>query len=162
MTTWGGHELRAFVIESNRIEGIHRPPRDYEGGAHARLLALDHVAVPDMEMFVRDVAAVPLRRARGQDVWVGDHRPPAGGPAIETELAALLEVINERGALTPYEAHVRYEALHPFLDGNGRSGRALWAWQMLREGQDPFALPFLHRFYYQALSANTSGRENGS
>ena len=44
-----------------------------------------------------------------------------------------------------------YEMLHPFMDGNGRSGRALWAWMMLRLGQDPFALLFLHRFYYQTL-----------
>lgn len=41
--------------------------------------------------------------------------------------------------------------LHPFMDGNGRTGRAVWAWAMQRDGQDPFALSFLHRFYYQTL-----------
>ncbi len=46
---------------------------------------------------------------------------------------------------------VRYELLHPFSVGNGRSGRTLWAWCMLRRGDDPFTLPFLHRFYYQTL-----------
>jgi len=39
------------------------------------------------------------------------------------------------------------------MDGNGRTGRAIWAWQMQRLGRDPFALPFLHRFYYQTLEA---------
>jgi hypothetical protein len=35
----------------------------------------------------------------------------------------------------------------------GRSGRALWAWQMVNTGIDPFGLGFLHTFYYQALDA---------
>jgi len=46
-----------------------------------------------------------------------------------------------------FEVHLDYEHLHPFTDGNGRSARMLWAWQM-RE----FPLGFLHTFYYQALS----------
>ena len=55
-------------------------------------------------------------------------------------------------ALGACETHVRYELLHPFLDGNGRSGRALWLWLM---GQAP--LGFLHTFYYQTLSAARHG-----
>lgn len=56
------------------------------------------------------------------------------------------------GELTPMRAHVEYETLHPFMDGNGRSGRVLWAWQMRRDGRDPLQLGFLHAFYYQALN----------
>jgi Fic family protein len=51
----------------------------------------------------------------------------------------------------PWKCHVRFETLHPFLDGIGRTGRAIWVWQMQRIGRDPFALPFLHRAYYQSL-----------
>jgi hypothetical protein len=82
------------------------------------------------------------------------HLPRPGGPWIEIELDELLVRINDRD-LDPYAAHLRYEALHPFMDGNGRSGRAIWAWHMQREWRDPFALPFLHRFYYQALDASS-------
>ena len=142
--------LRAFVEESNRIEGIHRTGAR-EVRAHEILLALDTVTVADLERFVAEVAGRPLRRAVGQDVVVGGHRPPPGGPAIETELQGVLTLAHG-GGVTPWEVHRRYESLHPFLDGNGRSGRALWAWQMKRTGQDPFALSFLHRFYYQTLA----------
>lgn len=142
--------LIRFVEESNRIEGMHREVRGYELDAHALLLSSPVLTVELLVAFVREIAAVPLRRTLGQDVRVGNHFPPPGGPDIEPALAGLLEEIND-GLLTPYEAHVRYETLHPFMDGNGRSGRAVWAWQMQRDGLDPFALPFLHRFYYQSL-----------
>jgi hypothetical protein len=142
--------LRLFVAESNRIEGIVSSPTIGEMRAHSDFLGLSEVGVPELECFVADVAARPLRRAVGQDVRVGSHYPPPGGPAIEEQLEFLLARANER-LDSPYRTHVEYEALHPFMDGNGRSGRVLWAWMMLRDGQDPFSLSFLHRFYYQAL-----------
>ena len=55
---------------------------------------------------------------------------------------------------TPYDIHRRYETLHPFMDGNGRSGRILWAWQMIHHDIRPgLSLGFLHAFYYQTLDA---------
>lgn len=142
---------REFVRESNRIENIVREPTIAEMGAHERLLsrrALDVVAV---EEFVRVVADAPLRRAPGQDVTVGGYRPHPGGPEIEEALSYLLDDIN-LGEITPWEGHLRYERLHPFLDGNGRSGRAIWAWHMRKEGRDPFVLSFLRSYYYATLA----------
>ena len=50
-----------------------------------------------------------------------------------------------------YVLHCRYESLHPFTDGNGRSGRALWLWMM--GGIEEAPLGFLHTWYYQSLEA---------
>lgn len=143
-------ELREFVRESNQIEGILRRPTEIELMAHAAFLSFRSVRVRDLCHFVFEVARAELRERAGMDVFVGSHEPPQGGPHIRRQLKAVLADLDY---MTPYEAHVAYEMLHPFTDGNGRSGRVLWAWLMRRDGQDPFALPFLHRFYYQALDA---------
>lgn len=148
--------LYGFVVESNRIENIHRDPTDQELQAHDKILGLKELTVKDLEEFVAAIAGVSLRRNPGQNVIVGGHMPPSGGPDIEPMLKILLIDIMT-GELGPYEAHQRYEQLHPFMDGNGRSGRVLWAWRMRQEGQDPFALSFLHRWYYQSLDAQRRG-----
>jgi Fic family protein len=145
--------LETFVAESNQIEGIHRVT-GYEVDAHAVLLSLSTLTIEAVEGFVRDVAAAPLRDKPGMNVRVGSHVPPPGGPEIREQLEGFLWGLSQPANYTPYSAHVWYESLHPFMDGNGRSGRAVWAWYMRKLNLDPFALPFLHRFYYQALDAS--------
>jgi hypothetical protein len=140
-------DLKAFVIESNRIENIHRPPTEEEIAAHAVFVTLQRIRVADLVGFVETVAEAPPRFREGMNVRVGRHFPPPGGEGVHKEL---LGILGSPGP-TPWETHVAYEKLHPFMDGNGRSGRALWAWMRLREGRTPFALGFLHSSYYEAL-----------
>ena len=119
--------LRDFVRESNQIENI----KDTIGAdiaAHQQLLDLTTVKVPDLEMFVRTITRDHVLRDKvGLDVRVGNHFPPHGCPEIRVQLTDLLFTLASR---SPLENHLLYEALHPFTDGNGRSGRALWLWQM--------------------------------
>lgn len=143
--------LKAFVRQSNAIEGITRPPTKAEIDAHETILSLRMLAVDDIVNFVRVVAGVEIRSRSGMDVYVGNHVPPRGCPSIVTRLDAILTAINER-RLSPWEAHIEYETLHPFLDCNGRSGRAIWLWQMGGVDRLP-PLLFVHAWYYQTLQA---------
>lgn len=146
-----GERLGRFVAESNRIEGIHREPTKREIDAHGLLLACSTLDVELIERFVHEIQpGASLRRRVGMNVRVGSHLPPPGGPHIKQALKELLGVAEIETA-KPWATHVNYETLHPFMDGNGRSGRAIWAWMMLRQGKAPFALGFLHTAYYQAL-----------
>ena len=141
-------ELQNFVRESNRIEGILRDPSTAEIEATELFLFNRQPGVLDIEDLVTTYQpGAVLRLTPGLNVRVGNHIAPPGGPQIGADLAALLETI---GGSDPWATHVAYETLHPFTDGNGRSGRAIWAWQMVRR-QRGLSLGFLHQFYYQTL-----------
>lgn len=150
-------ELEDFVRESNLIEGITRDPTDDELNATGEFL--DDLTSPITIEQVCELQAVyapgrPLRDHVGMSVRIGNYVAPMGGRTIQIELMTLIRNLNKaKPGLydNPWQTHLTFERLHPFMDGNGRTGRTLWAWHMLRVGLDPFALSFLHRFYYQTL-----------
>lgn len=133
-----------FISESNRIEGIAREPLHIEIVAHQRFLSI----TPTVDGLSSLVSVLQpdaiIRDESGLDVIVGRYRPPPGGPHIRQQLEILLRRLDH-----PYGVHQAYEALHPFTDGNGRSGRALWLYMM--GGIERAPLGFLHHWYYQSL-----------
>ena len=141
--------LDEFVRESNRIEGIAREPTSEEIQAHIIFINKAFPNTADVEAFVLAIApGHRLRDKHGLDVRVGDHIAPRGCAEIRTALDTFMSRIADGADLYhPWQAHIDYETLHPFTDGNGRSGRAIWLWQM-----QAAPIGFLHQFYYQTLS----------
>ena len=151
--------LTDFIRESNRIEGYRHEPTDREIHAHRHMLLLKEIRVGDLENFVNLIQpGAALRHIYGMNVTVGDHTPPPGGPEIRQWLKAQLDDMTlwerdnpalPRRCKFAYDWHHKYETLHPFMDGNGRSGRILWLRQM--GGVENAPLGFLHHWYYQSL-----------
>jgi len=140
--------MRDFVEESNRIERIFQTT-DEEILAHEEFINLNKLSIAGLVEFVNVCQPnAGLRDSHGLDVRVGNYFPPGGGPEVISTLQTLLDNVNE-SSLSPFEAHVEYEMLHPFTDCNGRSGRVLWLW-MMREAP---SIGFLHTFYYQTLAS---------
>lgn len=108
---------------------------------------------------------------RRSQVWIGGTRPgnavfvPPPADAVADCLGDLERFLNDVPESTPplikaALAHVQFETIHPFLDGNGRIGRLLIVLQLVHDGllREPLLYPSLffkkHRpLYYELLNA---------
>lgn len=149
--------MQNFIRESNAIEGIYRAPSTLEVSSFRIFMETPELTFDDVLVLQAVFApAKPLRSEPYMNVRVGNHIAPPGGIAIPLRLKEIIADANAGD--NPWQTHVDFESLHPFIDGNGRTGRAIWAWHMQRLGRDPFGLSFLHRFYYQTLE-NSKARK---
>ena len=92
-------------------------------------------------------------RYRTVAVRVGRFVPP---PASEVSglMFELLEWWNKEApklppALTSAVIHYRFESIHPFADGNGRTGRALSLWELYRRGLDTHHIFSVDEWYWE-------------
>ena len=128
---------------------------------------------PLSNRLIRDMHAILMRRGRGADRqpgefrrtqnWVGGASPEEAvfvpPPATEVEpcMAALERFLNdEPERVSPLVkaglAHVQFETIHPFLDGNGRLGRLLVALVLHVEGVLSLPLLYLSLYFKQRRS----------
>ncbi len=103
-------------------------------------------------------------RYRTISVRVGAYRPPAAD-AVSGLMFELLEWWNTSSkelspVLSSSILHYRFEAIHPFADGNGRTGRAIALWELYRRGFDTHHIFSVDEYfwenrpkYYAALQA---------
>lgn len=74
---------------------------------------------------IRNTAGTTLSNANGEVIYT----PPSGEAIIREKLANLEKFINEDQTIDPLIKmailHYQFEAIHPFSDGNGRTGRIL-------------------------------------
>ena len=156
-------QLINFIKESNKIEGINRQPTQEEIDEYIRFMELKSITIKDLAQFTRVYQPnAQLRDKPGLNVRVGNHIPIPGGSLVKEYLDILLAKIDfqlegnisqlERRKIA-YDTHIEYENLHPFTDGNGRTGRMIWMW-IMRDAP----LGFLHTFYYQTLAFGRFGK----
>ncbi len=86
-------------------------------------------------------------------VRVGNYLPPPPD-AVSGLMFELLEWWNGAAAklspaLSSAILHYRFEAIHPFADGNGRTGRALALWELYRRGFDTHHIFAVDEYYWE-------------
>ncbi|MBL4755977.1 MAG: Fic family protein [Flavobacteriales bacterium] len=91
------------------------------------------------------------------------YTPPRGTAVIEEKLANLIEFINDDERykidhlLKMVIAHFQFEAIHPFRDGNGRSGRVFNIHYLTKKGLLDFPILFLSRYILDTKQDYYSG-----
>ena len=104
---------------------------------------------------IREIHEILLSSGRGADKapgefrrsqnWIGGSRPgtarfvPPPPEAVADAMGALERYLHDMPVATPVLikaacAHVQFETIHPFLDGNGRVGRLLITFLLCAEG----------------------------
>lgn len=89
-------------------------------------------------------------------VRVGPHVPPPPDD-VSGLMFELLEWWNKNSTnLSPVLSsailHYRFEDIHPFADGNGRTGRALALWELYRRGFDSHHIFSVDEYYWEDRS----------
>jgi Fic family protein len=147
---------------------------------HARAMIADSAGLPLSTRLLCDVHRILMRGLRGDDKlpgeirrsqnWIGGTRPgdarfvPPPHDEVAPALAALEKWMHTDDPLPPLVkaglAHVQFETIHPFLDGNGRIGRMLITllvehWGLLDQPLLYLSVAFKRRQqeYYDRLSA---------
>ena len=92
-------------------------------------------------------------RYRTIRVQVGQYFPPEP-EAVSGLMGELLRWWNEEASNWPPVIssailHYRFEEIHPFADGNGRTGRALALWELYRRGFDNHHVFAIDEFYWE-------------
>lgn len=180
--------IAAFIYNSNAIEGLHTPYKDIfeilEGTKHGQSpLILNQIAaveyikenrkeVPTISMVMQlhRILMTNIDRYAGVirpfDVWIGGEVAPDprkvqymlqtwcgmwGKKPVDTWT-------NKKAALY---RHYEYEVVHPFPDGNGRSGRLLYLWDCLHHRTKMDIIKFDTRIeYYKSIQKYRSDQRD--
>jgi len=165
------------------LEGLASVPLDDVREVSSYVAAMDHglrrlKTVPLSLRLLREIHGVLLAKGRGSSRepgefrrsqnWIGGSRPgnahfvPPPPDLVLECLGALEKFLHDDPVRTPTLikaalAHVQFETIHPFLDGNGRLGRLLVTLLLCTEGVIREPLPYLslhfkqHRSHYYEL-----------
>lgn len=147
--------LSLFLQESNQIEGYFYGLDKYknylltgkrESNKHIKnsVKALDYVfgnyykpltlerVLELHKLQMKNLLPIWAGKLRECLVSVGGHVcPPASH--VGYYLNEWIDEFN-KGKLDHLDIHGWFEKIHPFVDGNGRTGRLLWAWYCLKQG----------------------------
>ena len=135
-------DMTQHIRESNLIEGIDDEEADQDSMmAWQRLVKereITHGVLmqlhSEITLHQQDLYQNERGNYRRIQVYVGAHTPPAAHmiPSL------MMDYLQTFKSMDPINAHIRFETIHPFVDGNGRTGRMLLWWhQLCVNGQKP-------------------------
>lgn len=159
-------ETYAIVFNDNSFKVSAAPREIYEAInlKYALSYMLEHCAEPLSQEFIKHIGILLNKNINEIDgyrrvpvmIRGAEHVPPA--PAMLPSLMMQFIYNYENTTFSsPFEraaqAHIDFERIHPFSDGNGRTGRVLINYEMLRNNLPPVVVPVERRTEYFDLLA---------
>lgn len=156
--------LRGVTIDKkplkDHLEAIgHKEAFDY-------MCELVSEKVPLTEHLIKEIHSLVLAdKPQDRGVYrrvevaiVGAKHKTANPYDIEEKMHELVERFNKSGNENLIEKlalfHIQFEAIHPFIDGNGRTGRLLVNFELMKNGYPPIDIKYADRkAYYDAFDA---------
>ena len=177
------------TAQSERPDDVQEVCNYVAAVAYVRTQLADPKGLPLSTRLLREAHRLLMRGARGRNKlpgelrrsqnWVGGSRPgnasfvPPPPDQVPTALSALEQWWHADSHLPPLVraglAHVQFETIHPFLDGNGRIGRLLIAllvehWGLLGQPLLYLSVAFKRRqqeYYARLRAVRTDGDWEG-
>jgi Fic family protein len=168
--------FRATVEPFSRLDAATKEVLRYRSALRHGFEALQHGRPLDIDLLLElcsVLCAGPASLRDQEPIIIEDqvanaivYTPPRGRSLLVSLLLNLCEFLTRSSELDPLikmaVAHYQFEAIHPFLDGNGRAGRILNILALVQAGLLDIPVLYLSRYiirnkaeYYMRLRAVT-------
>lgn len=144
---------KLWIHESNLIEGIDSSSMDilsmraWRKLKDRKLFTLRNILICHKHIVGNESWAGKLRTC---NVTVGNHKPMDYSFVRKSMLRWVSKFHNAQTEEFIQKAHIEFEIIHPFQDGNGRTGRMVMNWQRIKAGLEPLILLASERQEYYA------------
>jgi Fic family protein len=147
-----GIDMIEHITQSNLIENVKNPQEVTQSLTAWDYLILQPILTIERvlethRLVMKNFPSKGPGKIRSVVVYVGNRicPPPYNVPYLLNDW-----VTDMRGyvSLDPKAMHVRFEKIHPFLDGNGRTGRMLMWWHEVMLGREPTCIAYKDREEY--------------
>lgn len=162
-------ETYAIIFNDNSLTISATARELYEAINHKYAIdyIFKHLGEPLNEAMIKDIAQIINRNIneiggyRAHQVFIrnAEHIPPAP-QMVPSQMMYWVYNYNNTAFESVFEkvasAHITFERIHPFEDGNGRTGRLLVNYELIRNNIPPVVIPKETRAQYLAFLAENN------